>query len=474
VSVACVARDWRAIAGLAIVTVALGCRTAGPDYHPPAAPAAAQWSTPAPWRPGDPRDAIPKGQWWTLFRDAELDALEARAALANQTLKSAAAQYEQARALTALTLSSIYPHLSVSPQAERLRLSGTRAGGDGEAITQNAITLPLTVSYEVDLFGKRLRSIEASRASLEASAAVLENVRLVVAADLASDYFTLRQVDTELGILNRTSDALGRALDLVRARHDGGIASGLDVAQEETLLAATRTQATLLRRQRDQLEHAIAVLVGQPAPAFQSPPSDLSTEPPALDTGLPTDLLERRPDIAEAERQMAAANAKIGVARSAYFPSIDLFGNGGWQTGSFLKLFDVPSLVWAIGATVTEDVFTGGARKAQVTFAEAGYDGAVANYRDTVLRALAEVEDDLTGLAVLNEAGATQAQAVNAAARALDIANARYSGGLTSSLEVVSAQQALLDHQRLAAQIRGERLVTTVLLVKALGGGWRR
>jgi NodT family efflux transporter outer membrane factor (OMF) lipoprotein len=464
----------RPTAAAALVTMALGCRTAGPDYHQPTAPVSPQWSTPGPWRPGDPRDAIPKGQWWALFHDAELDALEARAADANQTLKSAAAQYEQARALTALTLSSIYPRLSASAQAARMRLSGTRAGADGDAVTQNSVALPLAVSYEVDLFGRRLRSIEASRASLEASAAVLENVRLVVAADLATNYFTLRQIDTELGILNRTSDALGRALDLVRARHDGGIASGLDVAQEETLLAATRTQATLLRRQRDQLQHAIATLIGQPAPSVQSPPGDLTTEPPALDTGLPTDLLERRPDIAEAERQMAVANAKIGVARSAYFPSIDLFANGGWQTGSFLKLFDVPSLVWAIGATAAEDIFTGGARKAQVTFSEAGYDAAVANYRGTVLRALAEVEDDLTGLAVLNDAEATQAQAVSAAARALDIANVRYGGGLTSSLDVVSAQQTLLNHQRLAAQIRGERLVTTVQLVKALGGGWRR
>jgi NodT family efflux transporter outer membrane factor (OMF) lipoprotein len=460
-------------AALALVALA-GCRTAGPDYQQPTAPASAQWSTPSPWRPGDPKDAIPKGQWWTLFHDAELDALEARAADANQTLKSAAAQYEQARALTALTLSSIYPRLSAAAQAERLRVSGTRAGAGGEGSTQNSVTLPLSVSYEVDLFGKRLRSIEASRASLEASAAVLENVRLVVAADLASNYFTLRQIDTEIGILNRTSEALAHALDLVRARHDAGIASGLDVAQEETLLAATRTQATLLRRQRDELQHAIAVLVGQPAPGFQSPVKELTIEPPALDTGMPTDLLERRPDIAEAERQMAAANAKIGVARSAYFPSLDLFANGGWQSGSFLKLLDVPSLVWAIGATVGEDLFTGGARKAQVAYAEAGYDATVASYRETVLRALAEVEDELTGLEVLRDAETTQVEAVSAATRALGIANVRYGGGLTSSLEVVLAQQALLNHQRLAAQIRGERLVTTVVLVKALGGGWKR
>ena len=464
----------RAISALALAMLAGACRTVGPDYHRPAAPTAAQWSAPEPWRPSSPKDAIPKGQWWTVFRDDALNTLEAQALDANQQLKAAAAQYEQARALTALTLSAIYPSLSVSAQAERQRLSGNRTGGNGEALTQDPVTLPLTVGYEVDLFGKRIRSIEASRASLEASAAVLENVRLVITAELASDYFTLTRLDTELGILTRTSDALDRALQLVQARYAGGIASGLDVAQEETLLAATRTQAILLRQQRDQFEHAIAVLVGKPAPGFRVPGQDLAAEPPALDTGLPTDLLERRPDVSEAEREMAAANARIGVARSAYFPSLDIFANGGWQTVSVLKLFDVPSLIWAAGATVAADLFDGGARKARVTFAEAGYDAVVASYRETVLRALAEVEDDLAGLRVLNDAQTTQAQAVAAAMRALDIANTRYAGGLTSSLEVVSAQQALLTNQRLATQIQGERLVTTVLLIKALGGGWNR
>ncbi len=465
----------RAAAGLLLVlTSAAGCRTVGPDYRRPAAPEAGAWRAPAPWRPGEPKDTLQKGQWWTLFLDEDLNALEARAAAANQTLQQAAAQYAQARALTALTLSSIYPHVTASAQPQAQRLSGNRTGGGGEALTQTPIVLPLAVSYEADLFGRRVRSIEASRASLDASAAVLENVRLVVAADLASDYFTLRQLDTELGILDRTTAALTRALELIQARHDAGIASGLDVAQEETLLAATRTQTTLLRQRRDEVEHGIAVLVGEPAPAFTRPSRDLAAHAPAIDTGLPTDLLERRPDVAEAEREMAAANARIGVARSAYFPSVDLLGSGGWQSANVLKIFDVPSLVWAVGASVAEDVFTGGARKARVAFAQAGYDAAVASYRETVLRALAEVEDSLSGLVVLNEAETTQGEAVAAAARALDLANARYTGGLTSSLEVVSAQQTLLNNQRLSVQLQGERLVTTVLLVKALGGGWQR
>jgi NodT family efflux transporter outer membrane factor (OMF) lipoprotein len=462
----------RAGAVLVLLSLGAGCRTVGPDYQRPSAPVSTQWSTPSPWRPSDPRDAIPKGTWWTIFQDDELNALEAQAADANQSVKVAVAQYEQARALTALALSAIYPQISVSPQAERERLSANRVNGS-TAVTATVVTLPFTASYELDLFGKRVRSIEASRASLEASAAVLENVRLVISANLASDYFALRQLDTEIAILDRTADALSRALTLVRARHDGGIASGLDVAQEETLLASTKTQATLLRRDRDQFEHAIAVLIGQPAPDVHYPSRELSTQAPAIDTGLPTDLLERRPDIAQAEREMAAANAKIGVARSAYFPSIDLFGTGGWQSISVLQLFDVPSLMFAVGATVTEDLFTGGARKAQVAFSEAAYNETVASYRDVVLHALAEVEDNLTGLSVLNAAETTQADAVGAASRALDIANTQYVGGLANSLDVISAQQTLLTNQRLAAQIQGERLVATVQLIKALGGGWR-
>src|SRR5262249_27366075 len=234
-------------------------------------------------------------------------------------------------------------------------------------------------------------------------------------SQLAADYFNLRQLDSELGILNRTVDALQRGLELVNSRHQGGVASGLDVAQEETLLNHTRTQAILLRQQRKQFEDAIAVLVGRPAPEFHIDARELNAEPPSLDAGLPSDLLERRPDIAEAERQMAVANAQVGVARAAYYPSLNLFGQGGWQTSDIAKLANVSSIFWALGANVAEDIFTGGARRAQVQFAKAGYDANVATYRQTVLSAFQEVQDDLTGLTVLDEARKSQQLTVDAA-----------------------------------------------------------
>jgi multidrug efflux system outer membrane protein len=259
---------------------------------------------------------------------------------------------------------------------------------------------------------------------------------------------------------------------LVNSRHQGGVASGLDVAQEETLLNATRTQATLLRQQRKQFEDAIAVLTGRAAPDFHLPGRELSAEPPNLDTSLPSDLLERRPDIAEAEREMAVANAQIGIAKAAYYPSLLLYGQGGWNSAKISQLFNAESSVWAIGANLAESIFTGGARRAQVQFSQAGYEATVASYRGTVLGAFQEVQDNITGLEVLHNAQVSQAQAVDASQRQLDIATSRYVGGLVNYLDVVSAQQNLLTNQQEAAIIHGQRLVTAVLLVKALGGGW--
>jgi NodT family efflux transporter outer membrane factor (OMF) lipoprotein len=267
-------------------------------------------------------------------------------------------------------------------------------------------------------------------------------------------------------------DTLQKGLDLVNSRHNGGVASGLDVAQEETLLNTTQTQAILLQQQRKQFEDAVAVLIGKPAPDFHLPSRTLSAEPPNIDASLPSDLLERRPDIAEAERQMAVTNAQIGIAKAAYYPSLVLFGQGGWNSVNISELFNAESAAWAVGANVAQTIFTGGARRAQVQFSQAGYDATVASYRDTVLNSFREVQDNISGLQILETARKSQAEAVASSRRQLDIANSRYVGGLVSYLDVVSAQQNLLINEQEAAVIQGQRLITAVLLVKALGGGW--
>ena len=468
-------KQFLAVSGLGVCALAGGC-TVGPNYKRVAAPVPAKWDVSEPWRESAPKDGIAKGEWWSAFHDDELSGLEKQALDANQTIKISTARLEQARASAAVQVATQFPSFATAPSAERQRLSGNRPANSNfpvaSPVSQSNFVLPFTVGYEVDLFGRRRRSIEAAQASYQASAADLENVRLVITAELAGDYFTLRQLDTELGILNRTVETLRKGLQLVDSRHKGGVASGLDVAEEETLLNTTRTQAILLQQQRKQFEDAIAVLVGRPAPDFHLSPKELQDAPPALDAGLPSDLLERRPDIAEAERQMAVANAQIGIARAAYYPSLNLFGTGGWQAADIAKLINVQSTFWAVGANVAESIFTGGSRRAQVQFAKAGYDANVAAYRDSVLNAFREVQDDVTGLTVLDQANQAQQQAVDSARRTLDIASSRYTGGLVNYLDVVNAQQNLLNNEQELAVIHGQRLVTSVLLIKALGGGW--
>jgi len=452
-----------------------GC-TVGPNYKKPAAPVPATWQVEEPFRVATPKDTIPKTDWWTVFNDTDLNGLETQLLAANQTLQVSMAHYEQARASAAVQNAALFPAVGVQANAGRQRYSATRATGTNiplqESVTQNSFSLPFTVSYEVDLFGRRRRQIEAAQASFQASAADLEAVRLVLTAELAADYFTLRQIDTQLALYARTVETLQKGLDLVNSRHKGGLASGLDVAQEETLLNTTKTQATLLRQQRKQFEDAIAVLVGKAAPDFHIASRELTAEPPSLDTSLPSDLLERRPDIAEAERQMALANAQIGIAKAAYYPSLTLFGTGGWNSANISQLLNAESGVWAIGVTAAQAIFSGGARRAQTQYAEAGYQGNVAFYRQTVLSAFSEVQDNITGLEVLSSARTSQNDAVASARRQLDIATSRYVGGLVSYLDVVSAQQNLLNNEQEAAVIHGQRLVTSVLLVKSLGGGW--
>jgi NodT family efflux transporter outer membrane factor (OMF) lipoprotein len=340
------------------------------------------------------------------------------------------------------------------------------------AATQNNLQIPYLLSWEPDLFGGIRRGAESATAQYQSSAAALENVRLVVTSDVAADYFSLRELDAEIAVVTDAVEYQQKALQLVQRRHDGGIASGLDVAQQETQLNATRTQSTLLRRQRAQFEHAIAALIGLPASSFSIPVKPLAVELPVIPTGIPSDVLERRPDVAQAERLVASQNAQIGVAKSAFYPSVGILGPGGVQSNDATNLISAPSAFWAIGATVTQSLFTGGRRRAQLDFAKAGYVASVASYRQTVLTAFQEVEDGISGLSVLADAAQTQQQAVDAAQRALNIATDRYVGGLVTYLDVVTAEQTLLDNKRLATQILGQQLTTSVSLVKALGGGW--
>jgi len=469
------ARRWAKVCGFVAALSCAGC-TVGPNYNRPTAPVPAKWEVTQPWREAEPKDQIPKTAWWTVFHDDELNTLENGLLAENQTLKVSVATLQQARATAAVQNATLFPNVGVNPSVGIQRYSGTRPSESTvpvtAPVTQANWLLPFNVSYEVDLFGKLRRTREAAQASYQASAADLENVRLVLTAELAADFFTVRQLDSEIGILNRTVETLQKGLQLVQSRHSGGIASGLDVAQEETLLNTTRTQATLLQQQRKQFEDAIAVLAGKPAPDFHLAARELTAEPPDIDTTLPSDLLERRPDIAESERQMASANAQIGIAKAAYYPSLTLFGQGGWNSENITKLLNAESAIWAVGANIAENIFTGGARRAQVQFSQAGYDATVANYRGTVLNAFREVQDNITGLQVLSAARQSQADAVDSSRRQLDIANSRYVGGLVNYLDVVNAQQVLLSNEQEAAVIQGQRLITAVLLVKALGGGW--
>jgi outer membrane protein, multidrug efflux system len=463
--------------GSAVILVCFlaGCKV-GPNYHRPDVATAPAWKEQPPWRAADPKDFTPKGDWWATFGDNELVQYETQALKANQTIEVARFQLEQARASARITQSSLYPQLSTGASAQRVRTSAGVPTVTGIPLigpsTANDFRIPFNLSWEADVFGGVRRSVESANASYQASAAALENVRLVITAELAVDYFTLRELDAEIAVVDSSVEYQGKSLTLVQNRHTGGIASGLDVAQQETLLNSTRTQATLLRLQRAQFQHAIASLVGVPASAFTVPVRPLAQAPPVIPIGVPSDVLERRPDVAQAERQMASQNAQIGVAKSAFYPGINLSGGGGFESSDITKLISASTGFWALGANVAETLLSGGRRRAQVDFAQSGYGASVASYRQTVLTAFQEVEDSLSGLSVLSEAAQSQQQAVDASQRALQIANDRYTGGLVTYLDVITAEQTYLDSQRLATQILGQRLVTSVGLVKALGGGF--
>ncbi|MGZ5714658.1 MAG: efflux transporter outer membrane subunit [Caldimonas sp.] len=463
--------------GLAGIALLLGGCVAGPDYVRPQVATPPTWKIEAPWRSGAPADEAPKGPWWQRFGDPRLDALQQQAIAHSPTLELAAARLEQARALVRVAAAGALPAASLGGRVARQRISANRPlsnyASPNFATVQDDILPSLSVSYEIDLAGRIRRGVEGAQASAEQAAADLENTRLLVGTDLASAYFNLRAIDIELDVLSRSIDLQRRSLDFVSTRHDLGVASGLDVGQQQALLDTTLTQVDLLRRQRSQFEHAVGTLAGTPAPAFELAPHIGELEPPRVPLGIPSDVLQRRPDVASAERAMAAANAQIGVASAAYYPSITIAPSVGFESRALASLFDAPSLLWSIGASVTQPLLSGGRIGANVDAARANYDATVANYRRVVLTAMQEVEDGITGLAALERADAQARTAVATARRVLELATARYEGGATTYLDVITAQQSLLAAERLAAQLAGQRLLTSVFLVKALGGDWQ-
>ncbi len=457
---------------LAAALFAGGC-VVGPQYHRTTVDLPQNYKEDLNWHPAQPADATLRGNWWEIFNDAQLNALEEQVSVSNQSLKAAQARFDEARALVRLERAQYYPTLAVGPSASRTRISVNKpAVGASGGTTNNDFVIPFDVAYEPDLWGRVRREVEAARAGAQASAADLENVGLGLRAELAVDYFQLRSLDSEKILLDSTVKAYAEALSLTEDRHRGGVASEVDVAQAQTQLETTRGEAIDVQVARAQYEHAIAVLIGKPASEFSIPSSPLEIAPPAIPEGVPSDLLQRRPDIASAERSVAVANAGIGVAKSAYYPNITLTGQGGFESAVITTLVNGPSSLWSVGASALETIFDAGARRAGTDEAWAAYNESVANYRQSVLTAVQEVEDNLAALRILEDETATQAAAVSAAQHSLDLSTNRYKGGVTTYLEVTTAQSSALADQLVAVRIRARRMTAAVLLIKALGGGW--
>jgi NodT family efflux transporter outer membrane factor (OMF) lipoprotein len=465
-------RVCRAMLLLGIASLT-GCAV-GPRYARPTAPAPPEYKeTPPNWKEAQPSDQVLRGQWWEIYQDPQLNALEEKIAVSNQTLKASAAQFIQARASVRLNRADLFPTVSAGGSATRERFSSNRPlselSGGG---TFNDLVLPVDMTYEPDIWGKVRRTVEAARANAQSSFADLEAVSLSLHAELAMDYFQARELDAEAQLLDSTVASYEKSLALTENRYHGGVVSQVDVAQAQTVLETARAQAIDVKEQRTQFEHAIAVLVGEPAPSFALPVVPLSAVPPVIPPGLPSQLLERRPDIASSERQMAAANANIGVAKAAYFPLFNFSPSAGYESTAVSNWLSNPSSFVSVGVSAMVTVFDVGRRRAALDQARAAYDQTVGNYQQNVLVAYQEVEDNLAALRLLEQEARTEAAAVAAAEHSLDLSKNRYTGGVTTYLEVITAQTTALADERTAVQVSGRRMVDSVLLVKALGGGW--
>jgi NodT family efflux transporter outer membrane factor (OMF) lipoprotein len=461
---------------LAIAMFQLSGCTVGPKYHPPAVPAPPAYKEVGDWKPAQPNDQSLGGSWWTIFQDPQLDALEAQVNVSNQNLKAAEAQFRQSRATLRYYRSDYYPTVTAAPSATRERTSSRRPPPTStfDGITYNDFVLPFDVSYQADVWGRIRKTVESYREQAQASAADLATVNLSMHADLAVDYFQARSLDAEEQLLNSTVTQYEQALQLNENRFQGGIASEVEVEQSKTILQTTRAQAIDVGVARAQYEHAVAILVGKPPAEFSRPPLPLTAPPPHIPLGMPSDLLERRPDIAAAERLVASANAQIGVAKSAYYPTISLGASGGFESSAITTLINGPSGLWSLGLSAVGTVFDGGRRRALTDQARAAYDSQVATYRQTVLNGFQQVEDNLAAVRILENEAKVQDEAVSAAQRSLDLSVTRYKGGVTSYLEVITAQNAALTDEVTAVNILGRRMANTVLLIQALGGGWDR
>jgi outer membrane protein, multidrug efflux system len=449
-----------------------------PHYSQPTPPTSppVQYQEVGNWQTSAPADAQNRGEWWTVFEDPMLDALESRVTAANQDLEAALARLQQARAETRIQRSFLFPTLTAGPSASRSRTSvNSPVYSPTRPATGNDFLLDADVSYEIDVWGRIRNSVASARASEQASAADLATLDLSLHAELATDFFTLCGEDTEQALLDQTVADYARAVQLTRLLFEGGAAARGDLDQAEAQLQTARSQATDVSLRRAQTEHAIAVLVGESPSTFHLDSRQLRLDvvPPAIDPGLPSVLLERRPDVAAAERRTAAANADIGVARAAYFPVFSLDGTGGFESTRTSNWTSAPSRLWSIGPSAVLTVFDAGRHRAQSAQAHARYDEQVANYRQTVLTAYQEVEDNLAALKDLEAEAASQAAAVAATASALEQAQFQYRGGLVTYLQVVVTENAALSAQLSAADIQIRRMSAAVLLIKALGGGWK-
>ncbi|MHC1729996.1 MAG: efflux transporter outer membrane subunit [Syntrophobacteraceae bacterium] len=466
-----VLRDMVVIISLIVLA---GC-SVGPKYQRPEATTipGAYFGVNAEWKIAAPQADLPRGNWWEMFGDAELNGLETDAMAANQDLKAAVARFEQARAVANVAKSGLSPHLNASFQPTEQRDSLNRPAGGHPGKIYDTFTVPFDLSYEIDLWGRVRNLVQSSKAQVQAGADDVESVKLAIQTEVASNYFSLRTLDSEKALLLSNIESFRKSLELTRNRRAHGMVSDLDVSQAETVFKTAQAQLSDTMLQRAKMQNVLAVLSGKNASLFRVEEKVLGIATFVVPPGLPSELLERRPDIAAAERRMAAANAGIGVATAAFYPSIKFGGLAGFQSGDIGTLFNWPSRLWALGPSVTAPIFDGGQRRGNFRQTEAAYDETVARYRQIVLNAFSEVENNIAAEHLLGEEYEQQLSALQSARRQLEIANNRYKSGLVTYIEVATAQNTALSSERAAVRLRGQQLLATIALIKALGGGWK-